>query len=330
MKLSILGAGAWGTALALCFSRRTDIDVTLITIDEKHLEELNTHHENKTFLEGFALPQSITFSTNIPRDIDVLFSVGPAQAIEQIAQRLAYDLDPAIPIVFCSKGIFLKDHQGYLMTQLAEQYLKNPILVLSGPNLAKEVAVNVHSAATLASTDLELANKLAEKLQHNTMKLQISNDPIGVQIAGSMKNIFAIASGIFKGYSVGMNVQAAFYVQCLAEIKKVMSLYDNSQVETLYGLAGIGDLIATCSSPDSRNMALGLALANGESYASYQQRKHATTEGALTANVLWQIKKKLTLPLCDFVYESLYKPSDEPLVDRVTSLLSSETYLTSS
>lgn len=327
MKLSILGAGAWGTALALCFNRRTGVDVTLITIDEEHLEELNTHHENKTFLEGFPLPKSITFSTIIPRDTDVLFSVGPAQVIESIAQRLAYDLDPATPVIFCSKGIFLKDHQGYLMTQLAEQYLKNPILVLSGPNLAKEVAINVPSAATLASTDLELARELAEKLQHDTMKIQISNDPIGVQIAGSMKNIFAIASGVFKGCHVGMNVQSAFYVQCISEIEKVMSLYDGSQIETLHSLAGIGDLIATCSSPDSRNMSLGIALASGESYASYQQRKHATTEGAFTADVLWKIKKDLALPLCDFVYELLYRPSDEQIIDRVTALLSSKAYL---
>lgn len=327
MKLSILGAGAWGTSLALCFSRRPDIDITLITIDEKHLEELNAHHENKTFLAGFPLPESIKFSMTIPRDTDVLFSVGPAQEIESIAKRLAYDLDPATPIVFCSKGIFLKDHHGYLMTQLAEQHLKNPILVLSGPNLAKEVAINIPSAATLASTDLELARELAGKLAHNAMKLQVSNDPLGVQVAGSMKNVFAIASGIFKGCHVGMNVQSAFYVQCLLEIEKIMSLYQGSQIETLHSLAGIGDLIATCSSPDSRNMSLGVALANGESYASYQKRKHATTEGAFTADVLWKIKKDLALPLCDFVYESLYKPSDQPIIDRVSALLSSRAYL---
>lgn len=327
MKLSILGAGAWGTALALCFSRRSDIDVTLITIDEKHCEELETLRENKTFLEGFPLPDSIKFSMTIPRNTDALFSVGPAQAIESIAQRLAYDLDPATPIVFCSKGIFFKDHHGYLMTQLAEQYLKNPILVLSGPNLAKEVAMNVPSAATLACTDLELASKLAEKLQHSTMKLQVSKDPIGVQIAGSMKNVFAVASGVFKGCHVGMNVQSAFYVQCLLEIKKVMSLYEGSLFETLHSLAGIGDLIATCSSPDSRNMSLGMALANGESYASYQQRKHATTEGAFTADVLWKIKKGLDLPLCDFVHELLYRPSDVPIIESVNTLLSSKMYL---
>mgnify|MGYP001571549356 CR=1 FL=1 len=329
MKLSILGAGAWGTALALCFIRRTDIDVTLITIDEKHLEELDTFQENKTFLEGFPLPKSVKFSTIIPRDTDVLFSVGPAQEIESIAQRLAYDLDPATPVVFCSKGIFLKDHHGYLMTQLAQQHLKNPILVLSGPNLAKEVALGVPSAATLASADLELAHELAEKLQHNTMKLQVSNDPIGVQISGSMKNVFAIASGVFKGCHVGMNVQSAFYVQCLSEMEKVMSLYNGCRADTLHSLAGIGDLIATCSSPDSRNMSLGLALANGESYASYQQRKHTTTEGSFTADVLWKIKKDLTLPLCDFVYESLYGSSDEPMIDRVSTLLSSKMYLSS-
>ena len=117
MRLSILGAGAWGTALALCFSRRLDIEVTLVTIDDKHYEELKTFKENKTFLEGFPLPDSIKFSMTIPRDTDVLFSVGPAQAIESIATRLAYDLDPSTPIIFCSKGIFLKDHRGYLMTQ---------------------------------------------------------------------------------------------------------------------------------------------------------------------------------------------------------------------
>lgn len=327
MKLSILGAGAWGTALALCFSRKAGIDVTLITIDEKHLEELESCRENKTFLEGFPIPESVRFSINIPRDTDVLFSVGPAQEIESIAQRLAYDLDPTTPIVFCSKGIFLKDHHGYLMTQLSEQHLKNPILVLSGPNLAKEVAVNIPSAATLASTDLELARELASKLAHGTMKLQVSDDPIGVQIAGSMKNVFAIASGIFKGCHVGMNVQSAFYVQCLLEIKKVMSLYNGSRIETLHSLAGVGDLIVTCSSPDSRNTSLGMALASGESYVAYQQRKHATTEGAFTADVIWKIKKGLVLPLCDFVYESLYKPSDQPIIDRVTALLSSRAYL---
>ena len=201
--------------------------------------------------------------------------------------------------------------------------------MLSGPNLAKEVAMNVPSAATLASADLELARALADKLQHSAMKLQVSNDPIGVQIAGSMKNVFAIASGVLKGCHVGMNVQSAFYVQCLLEIEKVMSLYTGSRTETLHSLAGIGDLIATCSSPDSRNMSLGIALANGESYASYQQRKHATTEGAFTADVLWKIKKDLALPLCDFVYELLYRPSDQPITDQIFGLLSSKLYLSS-
>jgi len=327
MRLSILGAGAWGTALALCFSHRDDIEITLVTIDQEHLKELETHQENKTFLDGFPIPKSIKFSTDIPRDTAVLFSVGPAQAIEEIAERLSYDLDPATPVIFCSKGIFLKDHHGYLMTQLAEQYLKNPILVLSGPNLAKEVAINIPSAATLASTDLEIANQLAKQLAHPTMKIQTSNDPIGVQIVGSMKNVFAIASGIFKGCHVGINAQSAFYVQCLSEMNQLMSLYPGSQTETLYSLAGIGDLIATCSSVDSRNMSLGLALANEESYISYQQRKNATTEGAFTAEVIQKIKKELNFPLCDFVYNALYNPSDQPMSTSVSQLLLSSTYL---
>ena len=327
MKLSILGAGAWGTALALCFSRRSDVEVTLVTIDENHLKELKEHQENKTFFAGFPLPESINFSTTISRDADVVFSVGPAQAIESIAQRLAYDLDPETPIVFCSKGIFLKDHHGYLMTQFAEQYLKNPIFVLSGPNLAKEVAINIPSAATLAGTDIELASQLADQLQHPTMKLQVSNDPIGTQIVGSMKNVFAIASGIFKGCHIGINAQSAFYVQCLSEMAQVMSLYPGSQTETLYSLAGIGDLIATCSSVDSRNMSLGIALANGESYAGYQQRKHATTEGAFTADVLQKIKKALDLPICDFVYNTLYAPSEKTMMEQVSQLLLSSAYL---
>lgn len=327
MKLTILGAGAWGTALAICFSRRVDLDITLVTVIEEHLQELTTHHENKMFFEGFPIPESVKFSLTVPRDSEVLFSVGPAQEIESIAQRLAYDLDPATPIVFCSKGIFLKDHNGYLMTQFAQQYLENPILVLSGPNLAKEVAMNVPSAATLASSDLELARELADKLQHDTMKLQISSDLFGVQVAGSMKNVFAIASGIFKGCKLGVNTHSAFYVQCLLEMVQVMSLYEGCSIETLYSLAGIGDLIATCSSFDSRNTALGIALANNESYESYLQRKPATTEGAYTANVLSKIKKDLDLPLCDFVYETLYQPSNLPITERVAALLSSKTYL---
>ncbi len=327
MKISILGAGAFGTALTLCFSRRHDLKITLVTIDEKHCEELRTYRENKTFLPGFEIPESIDFSTTVDRNLDLLISVGPAQEIENIAQRLAHDLDPTTPIIFCSKGIFLKDHQGYLMTEFAKQYLKNPLFVLSGPNLAKEIAMGVPSAATLAGDDVEMAKNLASRLQHRTMKLAPSDDPFGVQIVGSMKNIFAIASGVFKSLNVGINTQSAFYVQCLAEMVSVMGLYPGCKMETLHSLAGIGDLIATCSSVDSRNMSLGIALGNGESYESYQQRKHATTEGAFTANVLQKVKQHLNLPLCDFVYDIIHPKDALTVFEKANKLLTSENYL---
>ena len=206
MIINILGAGAFGTALAIAFSKNHK--VCLITLP-KFLKELS-EGENKIFIPGFSIPETVEISTNISSDCEVLFVATPAQEISNVIENLNKNLPSFVSVVFCSKGLFIDQDTPFVMTEFAKTQLKNPLHVLGGPNFAHELAGYKKSFANIAG---ENAEALCQKLSQDHFILEPSLDVIGVQLAGFFKNVVAIACGYYEGQKRGLNEKAALFAQ---------------------------------------------------------------------------------------------------------------------
>ncbi len=323
--IAVLGAGAWGTALAVSMYQAGH-QVTLIPRRQEHAEEINNVRENQRYLKGIRLEPSVNVSTDLSilKTAEILLWVVPAQHTREMAKTVLPYLPFDIPIVICSKGIDTHLEiidENSLLTSVLAKTLPNPMAILSGPNFAIEVAQGLPAAATLAAFSRKLALDLAWTLRHPRFRIYASDDPIGVQIAGATKNVIAIACGIVLGKKIGNNANAALITRGLAEIRRLgMSL--GGKIETFLGLAAVGDLTLTCSSQQSRNMALGMALGSGQKLEEILAGRNTVTEGVHTAEALhkFAISEEISMPICQAVYEILYKKRD--VEDVINALLS--------
>jgi glycerol-3-phosphate dehydrogenase (NAD(P)+) len=281
MKIGVLGAGAWGTALAQVAAAGGD-PVLLWAFEPEVVAEVNTAHRNPLYLDGVALAPSLT-ATGDMADLaacDALLVVTPAQHLRSIIAAA-----PAgIPLILCAKGI--EAGTGLLMSEVAEQVRPDsPIAVLSGPSFAHEVARGLPCALTLACADADLGTRIAARLARPAFRLYLSDDVIGAEIGGAVKNVLAIGCGVAEGAGLGLNARAALISRGFAEMTR-FGLARGGRTETLAGLAGLGDLVLTCSSTDSRNFSLGKALGQGVPAAELLANRRTVAEGAFTAPVL--------------------------------------------
>lgn len=278
-KIAVLGAGSWGTALAN-LAARSGASVALWARDADHVAEMRATRENARRLPGVRLADGLTPTTDLAEAVraDVVLAVVPAQAMRETARKLADVLTPGVSVVACAKGI--ERGSGAFMSEIFTAELpRAPYAILSGPSFAEDVGKGLPTAVTLAAHDLALAEKLARMLAAPWFRLYHSNDVRGVEIGGAAKNVLAIASGIAAGRGLGASAGAALVARGFAELSRFGRAYE-ARPETLMGLSGLGDLVLTCGSAQSRNFALGLSLGRGET----PQGKLA--EGAFTASVL--------------------------------------------
>ncbi|MDF0542580.1 NAD(P)-dependent glycerol-3-phosphate dehydrogenase [Sphingobium sp. H39-3-25] len=281
MKIGVLGAGAWGTALAQVAAAGGD-PVLLWAFEPEVVAEVNAAHRNPLYLDGVALAPSLT-ATGDMADLaacDALLVVTPAQHLRGIIAAA-----PAgIPLILCAKGI--EAGTGLLMSEVAEQVRPgSPIAVLSGPSFAHEVARGLPCALTLACADADLGAQIAARIARPAFRLYLSDDVIGAEIGGAVKNVLAIGCGVAEGAGLGLNARAALISRGFAEMTR-FGLARGGRTETLAGLAGLGDLVLTCSSTDSRNFSLGKALGQGVPAAELLANRRTVAEGAFTAPVL--------------------------------------------
>ena len=322
--IAVLGAGAWGTALAVSMNRARH-EVALLPRRKEHADEINNGHENQRYLNGIAIDPSILVSEDpaILKTADILLWVTPAQYSSEIAKSIVPYLPKHIPVIICSKGIDTHNEiidKNSLLTSVLSKILSNPIAVLSGPNFAIEIAQGLPAAATLAAFSKELALELAQTLRHPSFRIYASDDPIGVQISGAVKNVIAIACGIVLGKQLGNNASAALITRGLAEIRRAgISL--GGKIETFLGLAAVGDLTLTCSSPQSRNMSLGIALGQGQKLKDILNNRHSIAEGIYTTEAIYKLAKykNIQMPICTGVYNVLY--NDRSVDQAIESLL---------
>ncbi|MEO8206977.1 MAG: NAD(P)H-dependent glycerol-3-phosphate dehydrogenase [Chthoniobacterales bacterium] len=308
-KVSVIGAGGWGTALAILLAEK-QLPVCLWAHDPEHAQELVISRENGTYLPGLKLPPNITATSTLADtlDADVILMVTPSKAIREVAQSLAKH-NPAANTVFvnCTKGIEHKT--GNLMSQVLEEcFPKNRIAVLSGPNLAMEIARHIPAACVIGSKHEDILKELQNLFTLPTFRAYTSEDVAGIQLGGALKNVFAIAAGVSDGFRMGDNAKASLMTRSLAELSR-LGVALGGKRETFQGLSGIGDLMVTCFSKHSRNRSFGERIGQGESTDAIQTSMKMVAEGFPTTRSAYECARKLgaETPIIDQVYAVLYE-----------------------
>ena len=307
-KVGVIGAGAWGTALALAFER-ADFDVLLWAYEQNVVDDINTKNENATYLKGQSLPQRIKASSNFAdfKDFKALLLVCPAQHIGKITEELYKHISKDTLLIICSKGIEIST--GRLPLAMITDHTPNANLaVLSGPSFAKDVAENLPTALTFAYPHHTEGLKICKQFATTHFRPYWTDDLIGAEIGGAIKNIIAIGCGIIMGKELGDNAKAALITRGLHEMA-LISKAMGGRAETLMGLSGLGDLTLTCNSLKSRNMSLGYALGQGQSLEDYLKDKHTICEGLKTVEAVPKLLDlyKLEIPTCQALYDILVK-----------------------
>ncbi len=298
-KIGVVGAGAWGTALAAT-ARRAGRDVLIQAHEADVADSINETHENTRFLPGVSLDKNIRATTDL-REItacDAVLLVMPAQFLRAVTTQMAPAWPDGVPAVICAKGI--EQDTGALLSEIAGETLPEVTLaVLSGPTFAIEVAKGLPTAVTLASHDLDTAAALSKAIGTKAFRAYHSADVIGVELGGAIKNVLAIGCGIIEGRGLGDNARAAFITRGLAEIARLATA-KGADPETLVGLSGLGDLTLTCNAMQSRNFSLGVALGKGRSLEEVLAERSSVTEGVFTASSAVQLAQSLSVeaPLC--------------------------------
>ncbi len=295
-SINVIGAGAWGTALA-ALARENGHATRIWAFEEEVARAINVQNQNTRYLDGVTLPRGIEASADITTmgEADVVLLVTPAQHLRAIAATLAPHLGQGVPVVLCSKGI--EQSTGALMTEIAAEVLPGvPLAVLSGPTLAGEVARGRPTAVTIAAADAELADTLVATLGCPRFRPYAAGDMIGAEVGGALKNVIAIACGIVAGLDFGQNARAALITRGLAEITR-FALAKGGEAATLAGLSGLGDLVLTATSEDSRNYSLGLAVGRGKSAQDILEQRHTVAEGAYSAGAAARLADDLGIDM---------------------------------
>lgn len=316
MKLNptlVIGAGAWGTALALAIARKGH-EVWLWGRDTEQMQAMQATRSNTRYLPDIKFPESLKlvddFEQAIRQSRHVLVSV-PSKAFVSMLETIKPLLADNVPVSWATKG--LTPDNGELLFDAATKILgdKHALAVISGPSFAAEVASNLPTAVTVASPDQPFADALVELMHSQTLRIYTTHDMLGVQIGGTVKNVLAIAAGISDGLGYGANARAALITRGMAEIRRLAAAL-GAETETLFGLAGIGDLILTCTDDQSRNRQLGLAIGRGLSVDDAVKEVGKTVEGMHAAReVLLRARQaNVEMPIVEQVCKILFEGYD--------------------
>tara|TARA_R110002051_G_scaffold315152_1_gene393112 strand:- start:30161 stop:31162 length:1002 start_codon:yes stop_codon:yes gene_type:complete len=304
--IGVIGAGAWGTALAQT-AAKAGRDVLIWSFEQDVADVINNQHENTIYLPGVALEPNIAAVTAMA-DLDVcdaVLAVAPAQHLRATLEKFAPFAKRGLPVILCAKGI--EQSSLSMMSQVLSETLPSAIpAVLSGPSFAIDTAQGLPTAVTLACKDEKIGAALIEALGTPRFRPYLATDLIGAEIGGAVKNVLAIGCGIVEGRGLGKSAHAALIARGFAEMTR-LAMALGAQRETLAGLCGLGDLVLTCSSPQSRNMSCGLALGRGVHLDDILGSRRSVTEGVASAPAVVALAKRcgVEMPICEAVNEVL-------------------------
>ncbi|HEY1491911.1 MAG TPA: NAD(P)H-dependent glycerol-3-phosphate dehydrogenase [Steroidobacteraceae bacterium] len=321
--IAVLGAGSWGTALAVQFAR-SGRSVRLWGRDAQQLAQMALDGSNERYLPGTAFPASLTIASQLPEALagahDVLVVV-PSHALRALLTKLAPLLEPAMQVAWATKGF--EADTGKLPHQVAREVLGagRRGAVLSGPTFAREVGAGLPTAMTIASADAAYATSLAQELSSANFRAYTSRDILGVELGGAVKNALAVAAGLSDGLGFGANTRVALITRGLREMTR-LGVALGAQADTFMGLAGLGDLVLTCTDDQSRNRRFGLLLATGISAEAALRQIGQAVEGYGAARAIHGVaaRVKVELPLCEMAYRVLYE--NLPAREAVRALMS--------
>jgi len=306
---AIVGTGAWGTALAWLWGK-DGRRVSLWGHNVNRVTRMQKTRENSDYLPGIRLPETVTVTSELPdcAGADLIVLVAPSTALREITTRLRKVIsNPHAALLSCTKGI---EHvTGMRMSQiLHEAFPEHPIAVLSGPNLAVEIAQGLPTATVIASDDMDCAASLQGVLGSPRFRIYTSRDVVSVELGGALKNVFAIAAGISDGLGLGDNSKAALIIRSLAELVR-LGVAMGGSVNAFYGLSGAGDLVLTSYSERSRNHTVGKRLGRGEPLDQITASMKTVAEGIPTTRSAWECARRLNIvmPIIDQVYAVLYQ-----------------------
>jgi glycerol-3-phosphate dehydrogenase (NAD(P)+) len=304
--IAILGAGAWGTALAVKLSPR--FGIALWARDPVQAEALRATRRNARYLPEFVLPHAIHVTAQLGEAVRAARCVIVATPAAGLTETIAALPDQRVPLLWLSKGFLFEGDNARLPHQSVAERRGGGWGLLSGPSFAQEVAANAPTALTLAGSDMAFAEEWAAMLRDDTLRLYASDDIAGVEVGGAVKNVLAIATGICDGLRLGDNARAALITRGLAEISRLAEALGGRR-ETLMGLSGLGDLVLTCTGGLSRNRQVGLLLAAGKSLPQIQQELGHVAEGVYAARAVRQLAAHahIEMPISEAVCRVLYE-----------------------
>ncbi|MCC7016636.1 MAG: NAD(P)-dependent glycerol-3-phosphate dehydrogenase [Rhodospirillales bacterium] len=296
-RMAVIGAGSFGTAMA-CAARRAGQDVVIWAREPEVAEAINAGRGNPVFLPGIPVDSGIAATTDLAeavRGADAVLLVVPSQFLRAVAARMRPALPPGVPVVSCAKGIE-RGTCALMPEVMAETLPESPVAVLAGPSFAREVAAGLPIGVTLACADRAVGEKLARALGTRTFRVYTNDDPISATIGGAVKNVLAIASGIAAGRKLGSGARALIITRGLYEMA-LLARAKGGKPANLMGLAGIGDLVLTCTGTESRNTSLGIALGEGRGLADILAERKAVTEGVASAASVAELGRRLGVDL---------------------------------
>jgi glycerol-3-phosphate dehydrogenase (NAD(P)+) len=323
--ITLLGAGSWGTALAIQFARAGH-EVRLWGRDLDHLAALERDRCNRRYLPDASFPKSLKVEADLDRallgSVDILIAV-PSHGFRELLGQVGPRLQKGMRLAWATKGF--ERGSGKLPHEVAMEVLGErwPIAVLSGPTFAREVGAGLPTAMTVASPDEGFAAAIARNISGLNFRAYTSNDVIGVEVGGAVKNVLAIGAGIADGMGFGANTRIALITRGLAEMTRLGEAL-GARRETFMGLAGLGDLVLTCTDNQSRNRRFGLALATGQSVEAALAGIHQVVEGHAAAKAVHEVatRLKIEMPICEAAYRVLY--AGLPFKDAVQALMARE------
>ena len=312
MKITVIGDGGWGTANAMLLAGYGH-DVTLWGAFPEYVEEMRRTRKNEKFLKGVTLPENLNLESDRAKAVagaEVVVLAPPSKYFTSVVETFKGHITKDMLVVSLTKGLCEKTNRR--MTDLGAEILgTGPIVALAGPTHAEEVSRGIPTAIVAACEDAAKARRVQEIWSGPKFRVYTSSDPVGVEIGGAVKNVLAISVGCSDGMGFGDNTRAALITRGLVEMKRFVLAYGGKE-ETLNGLAGIGDLIVTCTSVHSRNHSVGERLGKGEKIADILGSMQMVAEGVWNSKVVHEIAKKLgvEMPICELVYALCYKDFD--------------------
>lgn len=306
-KVTFLGGGSFGTALAILLGNKGN-QVSIWDRDLNVVNDINKNRKNDKYIEGLNIPLNVTAYINIEealRDSEYVILAVPSHVIRSLSKTIKDKIDKDAIVINIAKGI--EEGTNLRLSQVIEQELDNPVVVLSGPSHAEEVALEMPTTMVVTSNKMEYAIKVQDLFMNNYLRIYTNDDIIGVEVGGAVKNIIALAAGVLDGIGYGDNAKAALMTRSMAEISRV-GVVMGGKLETFFGLTGMGDLIVTCTSVHSRNRKAGILMGQGKTMEEAVKEVGMVVEGIKACRAFYSIKenKDVEMPITDMAYKVLF------------------------